>query len=453
MHPGTPSMGAARSVDISRAGSRRRFLRVLTATALTLPLALAGCGGDKPTATPGETKSAEPIELSIMYWGTQPRADATNKVQELYTKKHPNVTFKPEFGPNSTYYDKLATKIAAQDAPDIFAIDDGNATEYAKRGATLDLSKYIKNKTLKTDKISKNLVEYGVIEGKQAAFAVAENTPATVYNKALLKSLGIAEPQIGWTVEQWIQLGIDVNTKSNGAVKGIMDPTSDYRTLWVWLRGQGKELYTAEGKVAATVEDVTKWFTLWSDARKKGATPAADVLHTATAGDITKQLVATKAGAASFVWSNQLVDLQKLSKDELGITASPGDPKGQFARAALYWSVSKTSKHADAAADFINFFVNDPEAAKILGFERGLSANSDNRALVSQSLTPAEQAQVKFQTEITPKFGKAPPVPPKGHNKVRTALQDAAESVQYGKATPEVAAKAFIDAAKTAVGG
>ena len=112
MHPDTP-----------RTGSRRRLLRLLAATAVALPLGLAACGGednDTPQADPNRK-----IELQIMWWGGAARAENTQKVLDLYTQKHPNVTFKVEQGPNAGYFDKLATRAAGGNAPDIFQLDDG----------------------------------------------------------------------------------------------------------------------------------------------------------------------------------------------------------------------------------------------------------------------------------------------------------------------------------------
>jgi len=54
---------------------------------------------------------------------------------------------------------------------------------------------------------------------------------------------------------------------------------------------------------------------------------------------------------------------------------------------------------------------------------------------------------------LNTKFGKAPPVPPKGHVKVRQELINAAESVQFGKATTKQAAEDFLAKAKAAVSG
>lgn len=438
MHPDTPLKG-----------SRRRALALLAATAFAMPLALTACGGDdaeKTTADPNR-----PIELQVMWWGGAARAENTQKVLDLYHSKHPNVSFKIEQGPNAGYFDKLATRAAGGNTPDIFQLDDGSLAEYAKRNVTLDLTKYVKNNAINSKDIPKGLVDYGVIDGKNAGIPAAQNTPGMIYDKTIAQQYGMDEPKIGWSWDQMITWGEQLNQKSNGKVQGIMDASADYKALWLWLRQQDKELYTADGKIAVSVEDTKKWLDIWADARKRKATPPADILHVANGGDITKQLVVTGQAGASFLWSNQLAETQKSTKNSLAVTAYPGDAKGQFARASLYWAGGRTTKEPDAVADVINFFINDPEAAKLQGVERGLAANLKNRDVIKGQLTAPEQATVALEGELNAKFGKAPPVPPKGHVKVRQELINAAESVQYGRATTQQAAEDWLAKAKAAV--
>jgi multiple sugar transport system substrate-binding protein len=431
----------------------RRLLRNLAAAALILPVALgaAACGGDGGDDGGGGSSTTENVELSIFWWGGEKRAELTQKVIDLYHQKHPNVTFKTTWQGNSGYFDKLATQASAGNAPDIFQIDDNVLTEYAERNITLDLTEYVESKKIDLSKFPESLVRYGVVNGKQAGIPSAENTPGMYYNKTLLASIGAQEPQIGWTWEQLIDWAADVTAKTNGKVYGTMDPSADYKALWLWLRQQGKELYNGK-QLGFTTDDLTKWFELWKGARDRKAAPPADVIQSANAGDVTKQLVVTGKAATSFLWSNQLPELAKNTKDQLGVTAYPGDPKGQWARASMYWSIYRGTKHADVAADFINFFVNDPEAGKILGTERGLSSNMDIRQQVAEMATdPSTKASIAFETEITPKFGTAPVPPPKGHSKIKSALVTAAESVQFGKATPQQAAEAFVSEANAAL--
>jgi multiple sugar transport system substrate-binding protein len=433
---------------------RRRLLRGLAAAAMVLPIALgaAACGGGDDDGG-GGSGTTENVELSIFWWGADKRAELTEQVLDLYTRKHPNVTFKTTWQGNSGYFDKLATQAAAGNAPDIFQIDDNVLTEYAERNITLDLTKYVESNKIDLSKFPESLAKYGVVNGKQVGIASAENTPGMAYNKSLLTTVGVPEPQIGWTWDQLITWAADLTTKTGGNVYGTMDPSADYKALWMWLRQQGKELYNGK-QLGFTADDLSRWFELWKGARDRKAAPPADIIQSANAGDVTKQLVVTGKAATSFLWSNQLPELAKNTKDQLGVVSYPGDPSAQWARASMYWSIYRGSKHADAAADFINFFVNDPEAGQILGTERGLSSNMDVRKAVAASATdPNTKTSIAFEDAITPKFGSAPVPPPKGHSKIRSALVVAAESVQFAKATPQQAATAFIAEANSALSG
>jgi len=388
-----------------------------------------------------------PVELTIFWWGGDARADLTHKVLQLYTQKHPNVTFKETWQANAGYIDKLNTNLAAGSAADIFQLDDNMLGGVAARNQTLDLSNYVAAKRIDITKLSSSLVDYGKVSGKQVAVPLAENTPGMVFNKTLLTSLGVEMPQIGWTWEKLISWAKDVSAKTNYKTYGTMDPSADYKALWVWLRQQGMDFYNGN-KLGFSEGDLTRWFQLWKDARDAKAAPPADIIHVANAGDVTKQLVVTGQAATSFMWSNQMPELAKSTKDTLGVVSYPGDPKGQWARAALYFAGNAKTAHPATVVDVMNFFINDPDAGKILGTERGLPANTDIRTAVQNSLTdPNMKATVDFENAIAPKFGPAPNVPPNGQSSVRTLLITEAEKVQFGQLSPAAAAKEFMEQA------
>lgn len=430
-------------------GSSRRT--VLTALGVGLPLALAGCatsGKPKPAAAPSvEPIETGPVELSVFWWGGDARADLTHQVLQLYTQKHPNVTFKETWQANSGYIDKLNTNLAAGSAADIFQLDDNMLGGVAARDQTLDLTNYVAAKRIDTTKLSASLVDYGKVDGKLAALALAENTPGMVYSRTQVQKWGVEEPAIGWSWDKLISWATDFSARTNFTVYGTMDPSADYKALWVWLRQQGKDFY-AGTRLGFTEADLTKWFDLWKAARDAKAAPPADVIHVANAGDVTKQLVVTGQAATSFMWSNQMPELAKNTKDTLGVVSYPGDPKGQWARAALYFAGYARTKHPGVVVDVMNFFVNDPDAGRILGTERGLPANTDIRAAVSATLTdPNMKATVAFENAVSSRFGKAPNVPPNGQSAVRTLLTQEAEKVQFGQLSSADAAKEFIQQA------
>jgi multiple sugar transport system substrate-binding protein len=429
--------------------SRRQLLIGL---GIGVPLALAGCASGTETSGPPapqvEPIETGPVELSVFWWGGDARAKITHDVLALYTQKHPNVTFKETWQANAGYIDKLNTNLAASSAADIFQLDDNMLGGVAARNQTLDLTNYVAAGRIQSAKLPTSLVDYGKVGGKQAALPLAENTPGLVYNKTLVQKWGVEEPQIGWSWEKLISWATDLSVKTNYTVYGTMDPSADYKALWVWLRQQGKDFYSG-AKLGFTAEDLTRWFDLWKGARAAKAAPPADVIHVANAGDVTKQLVVTNKAATSFMWSNQMPELAKSTKDTLGVVSYPGDPKGQWARAALYFAGYVNTKHPGVVVDVMNFFINDADAGKILGTERGLPVNLDIRTSVQNSLTDVSmKATVDFENLMQPKFGAAPTVPPNGQSAVRQLLIQEAEKVQFAQLSSADAAKEFIQQAE-----
>jgi multiple sugar transport system substrate-binding protein len=422
-------------------------LTIGVVTALAVLLGGAACSDDTDPAASGDGK----VELNVYWWGGDKRAEVTEQALKLYTQRNPNVTFKTHWQGNQGYYDNLATQAAGPDAPDLFQIDDNYLTEYAERNVTLDLNPYVDSGALDLSKLPDSLAKYGQVGGRTMGVAGAENTPAMVYNKTLVQKLGVAEPKVGMSYAELVTWARDITNRTDGEVAGTMDPSADYKALWLWLRAQGKELYNGP-ELGFTADDLTAWYDIWQNARATGSAPPLSVIKEANGGDVTKQAVATGKAATSFMWSNQLPELQRATKDQLALVAYPGNPKGQWARASMYWSVFRGSRHAEVAVDVIDFLVNDTDAGKILGTERGLSPNTEVRKVLSQSLTDATtRATIEFENSITPKFGPAPAPPPKGHVKVRALLVAAAESVQQGKATPRQAAEDLIRQANAAL--
>nr|MDT0662819.1 extracellular solute-binding protein [Micromonospora sp. DSM 115978] len=427
--------------------TRRRPRRLLAATltALLMLTGLTACGDDD------ERPVDERIQLSVFWWGAERRAELTEQALNLYTERHPNITFRVTWQGNTGYYDRLSTEAVNGNAPDLFQIDDNYLTEYAERGITLDLTDYVNDNRLDLTDLPSSLAQYGQIAGQTMGVAAAENTPGMIYNKSLLNRLSLPEPQIGMTYEEFIDWAITVTERTDGEIAGTMDPSADYKALWLWLRSQGKELYQGR-QIGFTVEDLTRWFELWQEARAAKATPDPEVIQQANSGDVTRQLVATGQAATSFMWSNQLPELQKLTEDELAVVTYPGSPEAQWARASMYWSAFRGTRHPEIVVDVINFLTNDVTAGQILGTERGLSANLDVRAAVADSLTDASmQRTAVFETGMADRFGPAPVPPPKGHARVRALLLSIAEEVQTGQATTRAAAARFINQANAAL--
>jgi multiple sugar transport system substrate-binding protein len=438
-HPRPVQSGHGASSPRSRSWRSGR-LRALAVVALSVALLAAGCSSGGGGSSSGNGKT----ELSIIWWGGPARAGFTQKALDLYTQRHPNVTFKPQWGPNSAYYDKLATQVAGGKAPDIFQIDDNALTEYASRKIALDLDPYV-GSVIKTDTLGK-LKDAGKVGGPLYALPAAENTTALVYDKTAAQQAGVPEPRNGWSWDEYFVWAKQISDKSGGKVWGAMDGSGDYKVFNVWLRQQGKGLY-ANGQLGFSKADLQAWLDLWSKQRAAKAVAPAAVAHEAATGDVTKQLVATQKGATSFMHSNQLTELQKATEHQLGIASYPGPLSAQFVRPALFWAVYAGSKHAKEAADVINFLVNDPDAQKALSAERGLPPSPQVLGQLQSSFPATVQKVISFEQQVTPQLGQTPPPPPPGHSEIRQLLLTTAEDVAFGKQSSAAAADSFMNQA------
>ena len=124
---------------IPRPAGRR--LRALAAAAIAASLLVASaCGGNSGGPSSSSADGGK-VTLRFTWWGSDTRTKLTQQVIDAYQKDHPNVTIKGEFGEWAGYWDKLATTVAANDAPDIIQMDEKYLREYADRGALLDLKK------------------------------------------------------------------------------------------------------------------------------------------------------------------------------------------------------------------------------------------------------------------------------------------------------------------------
>lgn len=160
------------------------------AAVLSLSLVLSACSGiKKEEAGSAEPADGKSITLRIMWWGSQARHDATLKALDLYSEKHPGITFEPEYQSFDGYQDKLSTQSAGKNTPDIFQMDAAWFNDWASSGRLEDLS------SIPTDHIDKALLETGTYQGKLYAMPLGNNAWGMVYNKTMMDSLGVQPPK------------------------------------------------------------------------------------------------------------------------------------------------------------------------------------------------------------------------------------------------------------------
>ncbi|MFG1775516.1 ABC transporter substrate-binding protein [Micromonospora sp. NPDC049051] len=427
---------------------RRRVLAAMMGAPVLAAGGLTGCSEIR--VAPVETG---PVELSVFWYGGAQRAELTERVLRLYTDRNPRVGFRITWQGADGYYERLATQAAGGNVPDLIQLDDGILTEYARREIVLDLSRYVADHRLDLRTLPPGLVRYGQVDGRTFGVPAAQTAAAVVYDRTLLRRLRLPEPTTGMSWAEYIAWARQVTRAGEGRVAGTMDPSGDYRAFWLWLRGQGGEFYRGR-QLGFGTDALVEWFELWRRARSGRATPSAALVEQAEGGEPTRQLVVTGATAASFAWSHQLPELQRLTDAELGLAAMPGPPEAQWHRASMYWAAFHGTRHPALVADVINFLTGNGEAGTVLGHERGLSPSLAVRSFVEGSITdPAQRRAAALGSALADRLGPAPSPPPQGHPRVRALLLEAAESIRGGRTGPRAAAARFMAQADATLAG
>jgi multiple sugar transport system substrate-binding protein len=402
----------------------------------------AACGGGGNAGENGDTT------VNFVWWGSEGRAGLTKKAVELFQQKNPKIKVQTSFSAYAAYWEKLATQTAGGKPPDVLNVDTRYLAEYGGRNVLADLDQGA-GKAIPLADVNPELAATGVYQGKRYAVPWAQNTPSMIYDPAAFTAAG-ADPAKGLTWDQYADATQKVSAAGGFTARGATDFGILDTTLEIWLRQQGKQFYTPEGKLGFAADDLRRYWQLASRFRDaKGVSPA-DV--TASYNTSPEQSpLGKKLTSSEFAYDNLLPAYAKASGKQLNVAPYPAGPDGntgQYRRPSMFLAVAARSQVQEAAAKLVDFLVNDPEAGKILGTDRGLAPNLKVRAQLSAAATGSDKTLYDYEAALEPKLGAAPPVPPKGAGAIQKLLQRTYEEVAFGRMSVDDAVGRFMTEAE-----
>jgi len=379
----------------------KRSLTVLAMTALMGTMAACGGGGNanngaessaKPSdssASPSKSATSnEPVKLRVMWWGSQPRHEATLAALELYTKNHPNVTFEPEYSGMDGYLDKLSTQAAANNAPDIVQLDPGWMPDWMSRKQLVELAPEVD-----VSKFDGKLLSGGQLDGKQYAIPLGSVAFGMVYDKAAMDKLGIANPANGWSWDDFFALAKESKSKLPSGQYFTLDYAGNYFVYSAYQYAKGKgQVITDDGRFNVDQATYLEWTKKFEELRKEGLVPPPDVNASDKENDPQMDLMAAGKVLMRYSFSNNLGTWDSIKPGAYSLVTMPrAEQAGGWLKPSMFLAVTKDSKHAEEAKKFIDWFVNDQEAAKILQTFRGLPANKEIAASLEASMSDLDK--------------------------------------------------------------
>ncbi|MFC5449728.1 ABC transporter substrate-binding protein [Paenibacillus aestuarii] len=430
-----------------------KWKRSLTVIAtIALAGSLVGCAsgaksGSEPQASAPAASAAsnEPVKLRIMWWGSQVRHEATLAALKLYTEKHPNVTFEPEYSGMDGYLDKLSTQAAANNAPDLIQLDPGWVSDWIGRNQLAPLT------GVNVDKIDAKVLSGGQSGGKQYAMPLGSVAYGMIFDKAALDKLGLKSPENGWSWDDFFALAKEAKTKLPEGQYFTKDYAGDYFAYSAYQYAKGKGMVVSEtGKFNVDQATFLEWTKKFEELRKAGIVPPADVNASDKEFDPKMDLMVNGKIMFRLGFSNNYGSWDSLKKGAYAMVTMPrATDAGGWLKPSMYLAVSAGSKKAEEAKKFIDWFVNDPEAAKILTTSRGLPVNKEIATSLESNMSDVDKVG-SVLLHATEKDGQTWNPGVKGWtnfiDKDWTLVRD---QLSFGKATPEKAFDQLKSAAQS----
>ncbi len=401
-----------------------------------LMMSLVACSASTNSKSDNSSSSDDSnTKLRIVWWGSQERHDATLKAIELYEEKNPNVSFEVEFSGWDGYWDKLATQAAAKNAPDIIQMDASYLQEYAGRNQLADLS------GVNTSDIDPSLVESGKYKDKAYAVPLGNNAIGMVYNKSAFEKLGVEPPENGWTWDDLFTLAKEIQPKLEDGVYALRDFTYDPGVYELYQLSKGKgHLSKEDGSFNIDKETWLEWQSIFKELRELGVVTPPDVTVSEQEYDPKQDLLLNNTVLIKQSFAAQFPSYDSVQPGSYALVTAPrSDEAGGYLKPSMFWSVSEHSKNKEEAQKFVDFFINDPEAAEILGVSRGIPVSNKILETLSPSFSESETAQLTLINETAPDAQPFNGGPKGWGDFANNGYRQVGEQLTFGQIEPEEA--------------
>jgi len=421
----------------------------LIALSFLLLFSLAACSTSGKETSGGKD---DKITLRVAWWGGQPRHDYTMKVIEMYEKANPNVEIEAEFANFDDYWKKLAPMAAANQLPDIIQMDTAYLSQYGEKGQLEDLTKYTEDGLIDVSSIDENTLSGGKIGENMYGFNLGSNVLSVITNDDMLKSSNVELNDENWTWDDFVTMATAVQKSTGKYGTNGMNPADVFFPYY--LRTQGERFYNSDGNGLSYTDDklFVDYFNLQLELLDGEAFPTPDVQ--AQVKGLEDDFIVKGNAAMTWNWSNQYLGFAQLTDSPLTLNLPPEQAAetALFLKPSMYFSVPKSSEHKEEAAKFIDFFVNDVEANKLIKGDRGVPVSSKVIEAIKPELTEEETKIFEYVERASQNASQADPPDPLGSAEVMKALKDVSEQILFKKITPEEGAKTFRTQAEEILG-
>ncbi|MCR4944401.1 MAG: ABC transporter substrate-binding protein, partial [Clostridium sp.] len=374
------------------------------------------------------------VTIKFSWWGTEDRYERTMKVIKLFEEKNPDIKIKPEYGEWTGFAKRMKMKILGNDEADVMQLNYDWLTTYSKDGTGFyDINKV--SDEIDLSNFSEDYLSYGRKNGVLNAIPISTNGKIMFYNKQIVEE----------NISTWDDL---INSAPKDGTYIVSTGEFDLWSMCMaYEQGKtGKAFISSDGSLGFAKEDIVDLLSFYKTLVDKKIVPLT--LAKDGNGEFDKNNAGISVG-----WTN---DAQKVSKNmnkfntEIEVSAFPSVP-GQkpitYVKPTSLYAISKNTEHAKEAARFMNFMLNDTEAAEILGLDRGVPASKASyNTLKDKGILEGVQYDANSIITDTNEVLLSPYYE---NTQIKNICYEAIEEITYGKSSPQdCAEKTYNDFTK-----
>jgi len=400
-------------------------------TCCVISFSISGC-----EKTDNEKSAENKVTIKFSWWGGESRHDKTMEAIEKFEEKYPEIKVKTEFAEWKGFNKKMSMNIDGNEEPDLMQINFDWLENYSKDGSGFyDLNSV--SDVLKLDNYSKDILKYGTKNNVLNGIPISMNKEVMYYNKSIGKNYGID------TFNTWDELLASRSKVTNPNEYPLeLDENSGWGLPMAYVQQKtGKDFIKEDGTLGFNEGDIRELLTFYKT--------LVDNKIILTAINKNVNDLTDNKSVSALSWTSDATKIQGLmvkNNKEVGVGKFPsidGRSSIRYVKPSMLYAISKNTEHPKEAATLLNFMLNDVEAAKILGFDRGVPASKsalkaleDNSQLTGLQFESNKEDSSVSEILISPYYE---------NTMVHNVCIDALNKIAYGRETPEVCAKETYD--------
>jgi ABC-type glycerol-3-phosphate transport system substrate-binding protein len=362
--------------------NKKVLVGLATVAALLLSVAFFNLTSISAASKKVKGKTKPQVIRIIHYMGEQSKRDGLDAMIKEFQKTHPKVKFDIQPVSSAQYITVYKTRIAANDAPDLFFGKPRTLKEFAEGGYFMDISNAscLKN-------VLGILKEECTIDGKVYGLPIDAQVKGTFYNKSLFKKYGVKVPK---TRDEFFAISDKFAAKG---IKPFIFPFNFIHGVFHYLDAYFKPMAVARGES-----------TIWADSQSgKKELKSSPVVKEAL--EMFSKLVSYKDKGDPAVDQPQAIQNFAAGKRPMYTNGGwmmgdvlAANPKGQFGMFPTPWSNNPAENKLWVGIDdvFIVSATTDKKAL-VLSFLNSMMSNKSAQLWMRHAklMTSNRKASVK----------------------------------------------------------